>query len=147
MKKKAERRRGEVFWLFLCQPVMGFFTGTTETRSDEHLFHMMRFHMAAIPTGAASFFTRLILLLIEKEAIFFFFLPSVGVKWIIRAQQNRKAHRDTQAEVMWDFIYSMIHLSTRLGALKCVCLRRRTVRGNRKRQRVCVCYSASVKAA
>lgn len=121
IKKKAERRREKVFWLFLCQPVMGFFTGTTETRSDEHLFHMMRFHMAAIPTGAGSFFTRLILLLIGKEVIFFSPPLSGRVKWIIRAQENRKAHRDIQAEVIWDFIYLTMHLSTLPGVIVVVC--------------------------
>ena len=51
---------------------MGFFTRTTETRPDEHLFHMMRFHMAAIPKGAGSIFTPLILALIEEEKGNFF---------------------------------------------------------------------------
>lgn len=66
-KQRAEWLRKEVLWLFLFHPIMGFFTGTAETRPDEHLFHMMRSHVAAIPTGAKSFFVRLILTSIERE--------------------------------------------------------------------------------
>lgn len=69
-REKAKQLPKEVFWLFVRHSVIGFFTRTAETRPDEHVFHMMSFHVAATtpsPGGAQSFFTRLILALIEKR--------------------------------------------------------------------------------